>query len=69
MALGAEALTARGVAVLGWQRRAQLLAPPTLDSLESPGWLGAGLDFGFPAPLNVGGESGSSPLWQPLAVS
>lgn len=51
MALGAGTLTtARGVALSGWQRRAQLLAPPTLDSLEPPGWLGARLDFGFPAP-------------------
>lgn len=50
MAPGAEALTARGVAQLGWQRRAQLLAPPTLDSLELPGWLGARLDLDFPVP-------------------
>lgn len=50
MALGAGTLTARGVALSGWQRRAQLLAPPTLDSLEPPGWLGARLDFAFPAP-------------------
>lgn len=50
MALGAGTLTARGVALSGWQRRAQLLAPPILDSLEPPGWLGAWLDFGFPAP-------------------
>lgn len=50
MAPGAEALTARGVAQLGWQRRAQLLAPPTLDSLELPGWLGARLDLDFQCP-------------------
>ena len=37
MAPGAEALTARGVAQLGWRWRAQLLAPPILDSLEEPG--------------------------------
>lgn len=36
---------------LGWQRRARLLAPPTLSAQELPGWLGAGLGFAFPAPL------------------
>lgn len=67
MALGAEALTARGVARLGWQRRAQLLAPPTLDSLEPPGCLGARLDFGFPAPLMSEARTGAARVgsdWQ-----
>lgn len=60
MATGTESLTARGVAQLGWQRRAQRLAPPTLNSPELPGWLGAGLDLDFPAPHMREGRAGAA---------
>jgi hypothetical protein len=67
VAPGAEALTARGVAQLGWRRRAQLLAPPILDSLELPGWLGAGQDLDFPAPQMREARAGAARVgrdWQ-----